>query len=832
MARELPSGTVTFLFTDVEGSTRLLHSLGAERYANALADHRRVIREECASEGGIEVDTQGDAFFFAFPTAPGAIAAASGFTKALASGPIAVRVGLHTGTPLLTEEGYVGGDVHRAARIAAAGHGRQVLVSSSTAQLVETKLVDLGEHRLKDLSAPERIYQLGDGDHPALKSLYRTNLPVPATPFLGRETELGNVCDLLTRDDVRLLTLTGAGGTGKTRLALQAAAAASGDYPDGVYWVPLAPLRDPQLVLQSAAQAIGADEGIAEHIVDKRLLLLLDNFEHLTEAATDAAALIASCPNLRLLVTSREPLHVSGEHEYPVPPLLADEAVDFFTARARGVSPDFTPDDTVPLICSRLDDLPLALELAAARVKALSPARILERLDQRLPLLTGGARDAPERQRTLRATIDWSHDLLDEDEQRLYARLAVFRGGCTYDAAEQIADSDLDTLQSLVDKSLLRHNEDRYWMLETIREHASERLEASGQADELGRRHSAYYLALANEAEPHLRARSTEWLDRLEAELDNMRAAFDRLEHCADGDRLIELAGATWLLWEDKGHLKEGVRRLGTALAHHGGLPSARAGALLGAASMSADLGDDVETSLRFGEEALELYRAQEDAWGTATSLLVLGLNHMADRKPLLARDYFDESAACYRRAGDVHNELQARRRLAWSYDVSGDLDRARAIHRENLVRARELGEKFLTARTLAVLAQYELEAGRVDDSVVSSLKEAHALHRRVTTLENHYSHAILVTRFALALSLRGAASCAACLLSCSKHLFAEHETPIEWWIQEMQDATLSRIQTELDDAELDRAWEKGQWLTIDEAVELALDELDAHAHD
>ena len=832
MARDLPSGTVTFLFTDVEGSTRLLHSLGAQGYAEALAEHRRVIREACACEGGIEVDTQGDAFFFAFPTAPRAIAAAAAFTEDLASGPIAVRVGLHTGTPLLTEEGYVGGDVHRAARIAAAGHGRQVLVSSSTAQLVETKLVDLGEHRLKDLSAPERIYQLGDGDHPALKSLYRTNLPVPATPFLGRETELGNVCDLLTRDDVRLLTLTGAGGTGKTRLALQAAAAASGDYPDGVYWVPLAPLRHPQLVLQSAAQAVGADEGLAEHIVDKRLLLLLDNFEHLTEAAADAAALIASCPNLRLLVTSREPLHVSGEQEYPVPPLLADEAVDFFTARARGVRPDFTPDDAVPLICSRLDDLPLALELAAARVKALTPARILERLGQRLPLLTGGARDAPERQRTLRATIDWSHDLLDEDEQRLYARLAIFRGGCTFDAAKQMADSDLDTLQSLVDKSLLRYNEDRYWMLETIREHASERLEASGEADELGRRHSDYYLALANEAEPHLRAVSTEWLDRLEAELDNLRAAFDRLERCADGDRLVELAGATWLLWEERGHLKEGVQRLGTALAHDGGPTSGRAGALLGAASMSADLGDDLETSVRLSEEALALYRAQEDAWGTATSLLVLGLNHMVDRKSMVARDYFEESAACYRRAGDVHNELQARRRLAWAYEVSGDLDRARTIHRENLIRARELGADFLIARTLAVLAQYELDEGRVDDNVVSSLKEAHALHRRGTTVENHYSHAILLTRFALALSLRGAMTCATRLLSCSKRLFAEHEMPAEPWVQEMQDTTFARIQTELDGAELDRAWEGGQTLTIDEAVAFALDELDVLAHD
>src|SRR6187200_3010772 len=260
MTRDLPSGTVTFLFTDVEGSTKLLHSLGAEEYADALAEHRRVIREACASEGGVEVDTQGDAFFFAFPTAPGALAAASAFTDALASGQVQVRVGLHTGTPLLTDEGYVGDDVHRAARIAACGHGGQVLVSAASAQLVERELRDLGEHRLKDLSAPERVYQLGDGDFPALRSLYRTNLPVPATPFLGREQELAEVVELLAADGVRLLTLTGPGGTGKTRLALQAAAAASESFPDGVYWVPLAPLRDAELVLPSLARALAVSE--------------------------------------------------------------------------------------------------------------------------------------------------------------------------------------------------------------------------------------------------------------------------------------------------------------------------------------------------------------------------------------------------------------------------------------------------------------------------------------------------------------------------------------------------------------------------------------------
>jgi predicted ATPase len=481
--RELPSGTVTFLFTDVEGSTKLLHELGAEGYSEALAEHRRILREAFSVHGGVEVDTQGDAFFVAFATAPTALKAAAEARTRLTGGPIRVRMGIHTGTPHVAEEGYVGVDVHRAARIAAAGHGGQVLVSASTAALLDADgLRDLGEHRLKDLSAPERIYQLGADDFPPLKSLHQTNLPIPTTPFLGRERELGEVLGLLSQEAVRLLTLTGAGGSGKTRLGLQAVAALAERYPQGVWWVPLATLRDPALVLASAGQALGAKNGLAEHIGDKTLLLLFDNFEHLVEAAPELAGLLASCPNLDLLVTSREPLRVSGEQEYAVAPLVHEEGVRFFLARARAVRPEFGADEAVSEICRRLDDLPLALELAAARVKALSSAQILERLEQRLPLLTGGARDLPERQRTLRATIEWSYELLSPEEQRLFALLAVFRGGCTLEAAEDVAGADLDTLQSLVDKSLLRHSEERYWMLETIREYAAERLEASAEA--------------------------------------------------------------------------------------------------------------------------------------------------------------------------------------------------------------------------------------------------------------------------------------------------------------------------------------------------------------
>ena len=498
-----PSGTVTFLFTDVEGSTRLLGELGAERYGAALAEHRRVLRAAAARHGGVEVDAQGDAFFVAFPTARGALACAAEATQALAAGPIRVRMGLHTGTALVTEEGYVGLDVHRAARIAAAGHGGQVLISSSTAALIEPgsrqlewALHDLGEHRFKDLTAPERVYQLGDQPFPPLRSLYRTNLPVPATPFLGRERELAKVVDLLARDDVRLVTLTGPGGVGKTRLALQAAAEASERFPDGVYWVQLSPLRDAGLVLPTIAQALDLTEQPGRSLVQtlvavlatKRIVLLVDNAEHLLpEVAGELAALLA-VDGPTLLVTSRERLQLRAEHLYPVPALEERDAVALFVTRAAALDVSVGPSAAVAHLCERLDELPLALELAAARTPLFSVEQLLDRVGQRLDLLKGG-RDSDPRQRTLRTTIEWSHDLLSPSEQALFRRLCVFVGGCSYDAAERVCGADPDTLQSLIDKSLLRRRDvefgSRYWMLETIREYAAERLDASGEADRL-----------------------------------------------------------------------------------------------------------------------------------------------------------------------------------------------------------------------------------------------------------------------------------------------------------------------------------------------------------
>jgi class 3 adenylate cyclase len=442
---ELPTGTVTMLFTDVEGSTRLLERLGPERYREALDLHRRLLRQVFERHGGYEVDYEGDAFFVTFVSAHEGAAAACEGQQALAraewraGGELRVRMGVHTGEPVAVPPKYVGLDVHKAARIMAAGHGGQVLLSQATAVLAGADVRDLGLHRLKDLSAPERLFQLGTDIFPPLKTLHETNLPVPATPFLGREREIDELAVLLLRLEVRLVTLTGPGGSGKTRLALQSAAAAADDYDRGVWWVPLASLSDPALVETSASRVLGSKDTLSATVGDKRLLLVLDNFEHLLDAAAGIAETLGSCPRLTVLVTSREPLHVDGEWEVAVDPLCEQEAVELFLQRAAAVRSRFAANGEVVEICRRLDCLPLAIELAVARVKALSLPALLERLEQRLPVLGGGSRSAPERQRTLHATIAWSHDLLTPAEQDLFARLAVFAGGCTLDAAEQTA---------------------------------------------------------------------------------------------------------------------------------------------------------------------------------------------------------------------------------------------------------------------------------------------------------------------------------------------------------------------------------------------------------
>jgi predicted ATPase/class 3 adenylate cyclase len=815
MAHALPTGTVTFVFTDVEGSTRLLHELGAEAYAKALAEHRRVVRDAFGARGGVEVDAQGDAFFFAFASAPAALEAAREVTGALADGQVRIRMGLHTGTPLLTEEGYVGTDVHKAARIAACGHGGQVLVSAATAGLVGGDgLRDLGEHRLKDLSAPERIFQEGEGEFPPLRSLYRTNLPVPATSFLGRERELIEVLALL--EQTHLLTLTGPGGTGKTRLALQAAADASDRYPDGVFWVPLAALRDAGLVLQEAARAVGASDDLAELVADKRLLLLLDNFEHVIDAADDLATLQSTCPNLGLLVTSRELLALPGEQAYPVPALEPDEGRQLFLVRARAADPAFEPDDAVAELCARLDDLPLALELAAARVRVLSPAELLERLSGRLDLLKAG-RGTDARQQTLRATIEWSHDLLDEQEKALFARLAVFRGGCTLQAAEAVCDADLDVLQSLVDKSLLRLRDDgRFWMLETIRDYALERLEASGEADDLRDRHAQHILAVAEAAEPELRRYTKVALDGLDAEHDNVRAALDRLEQAGRTEDALRLAGAVWGFWFARGHGQEGRSRLESALAADAAPTHARARALVG--STMLQFAEPAIAQPR-AEEALRIFEAGGDAWGVADAHWALGGVASTRRDFAKARDLWELSRGEFLATGDRHRFAAVTRSAAWAYSELGDEVHALQLGEEYIAEAEAVGDERLLARGLASRAARSLADGRANDALADA--------RRAYEIDRGLGFSVFIAsdlvRLATILARQQRPDHAARLVARSDLIHDEIGLGRESWAQEERDDALALIRDQMDETSLARAWNEGQLLGSDEAVALTL---------
>jgi predicted ATPase/class 3 adenylate cyclase len=819
---DLPTGTVTFLFTDVEGSTRLLHELGAERYARALAEHRRVVREAFASEGGVEVDTQGDAFFVAFPTAPGALRAVDAILAGLGGGPIALRMGLHTGTPFVAEEGYVGVDVNRAARIAAVGHGGQVLVSAATAALVGTDgLLDLGEHRLKDLSAPERIYQLGGTEFAPLASLYRTNLPIPATPFLGRDAELGEVGELLGREDVRLLTLTGPGGTGKTRLALQAAAEAAERFPQGVFWVPLAPLRDPALVAATAAHALGASDGLTAHIADKRLLLLLDNFEHLVEAAPELQALLGGCPNLHLVVTSRELLRLPGEQAYAVPPLESSDAERLFAARAQSVDPTFAADDAIRELCARLDNLPLAVELAAARVRILSPTQLLDRLADRLDTLRAG-RGADPRQQTLRATIGWSHDLLGEDERRLFARLAVFAGGCELESAEAVCDAELDTLEALVDKSLVRvRDKGRFWMLETIREFARERLAESGEEDRLRERHAAHFLELGEESAPHTLGHDRAWGDRLEAELDNIRVALDHFEERGEWQCALRLGAALVEFWGGRAHIAEGLQRLETAIAANDQPTAARAEALHAAADLAYGAGA-MALSRERAEAAIELARQLGNVWVEAGAVSVIGSIVQSEGDGRRARDLWEESARLYRESGDEGNALFEDRLVAWMHAELGERESAIALYERTLERARAIGDEYAQAACLDGLGSQALTERRFEEAADMFL-EAHDLYTR---LDDRYRIPISVARFAWVLADSGHAEEATQILAAAEAELERIGAARAGWVAKGNDETRSTALEQLGDEAFAEAWRAGEKLTPDAAADLARDAL------
>jgi predicted ATPase/class 3 adenylate cyclase len=804
---DLPTGTATFLFTDIQGSTPLVQKLGIERWKVILDTHYEILREHFQAHDGREVNTEGDAFFVAFPQANQAVAACAAGQRAMyrhdwpEDAVIRVRMGLHTGEAAMVGGDYMGLDIHRAARIASAAHGGQVVLSDTTRALVEASLpqgvdlIDLGQHRLKDLARPERIWQLRmDGlpfEFPALKSLDLTlnNLPTQLTSFVGRDKELATGLQLLASS--RLLTLTGPGGTGKTRLSLQIAAEASDDFKHGVFFVPLAPITDPDLVPSAILQVLGLHDAggrppqdmLLDYLRDREALLVLDNFEQLLAAAGYVGEMLKSSPGSKIISTSRAALRVYGEQEFPVPPLgVPDssvaltldsmsqyEAVKLFIERAVSVKPDFAVTNenapAVAAITELVDGLPLAIELAAARVKLLAPQAMLDRLQNRLGELGGGARDLPERQQTLRGAIAWSYDLLDPGSQELFARFAVFvRGGSLAQVEEICGPPDelgidiLDGLGTLVDHNLLRpaeqQDEPRFFMLHVIREFALERLAEAGDATEVHRRHAETFIALAETAAPHLTGPEQKaWLDKLDLEHDNLRGALTWAIEEKDGPLASRLLAACWRFWQMRGYLSEAGQRAADVLklpdlaareryaaleasggiaywrgdqAAAGGLyrealeiartlddPPTLAAALYNAAFPDLITADNVPRAQKLLEDALATYRHLDDEAGVAKTLWAMAeLSYVEE-----PRDWAT-AIALLLEARPVFERLRDNFGLGWAlyvlggcYTATGQFDSADEVMREALVLFSDADDKsgvslLLNGFALLALAQ------------------------------------------------------------------------------------------------------------------------------
>ena len=804
---------MTFLFTDVEGSTRLLQDHG-DAYALLLAEHRRLLRAAFARHEGVEVDTQGDGSFAAFTRASDAIAAARDAQAALAATPVRVRIGIHTGEPILTGDGYVGIDVHKGARVAAAGHGGQVLVSEQTARLAgDDDLRDLGAHRLKDLTAPERIYQLGSRAFPPLKTLDASNLPVAANPLIGREVELAELISLL-RNGVRVATVTGAGGTGKTRFALQAAAEVADDFPDGVFWIPLQALGDADLVLATVAETVGARADVAAHVRDRRMLLLLDSLEHLLPAAPALAQLVAECPELRLLVTSRAPLRIAAEREVPLEPLAAAGASALFVELARAAGRRLEPDETVAMICRRLDNLPLALELAAARTRVLEPGALLGRLDRALPVLTGGRRDAPERQRTLRATIAWSHDLLDGHARRLFARIGAFAGTFSLDAVEEVCDADLDALAALVELSLLKPvGEGRFVLLETIHEYALEQLEESGELAATRGRHADFFLAFAERVS---RERGTaDSLAALGREHDNIRSALTWLHATGDVERELRLAVAVNQFRWVRSHLREQRHLLVDALANAQEVGrGVRADARAALAQVAFFLGD-LDEWRRSADESLDLARSIGDDRRIEWALRVrtFGEHDLPERRRLLR-----EAEELTRRFGDDGALAWVLHMLGLTAAEEGGYAEARARLEESLALNRTLGRTFETGNTLSDLGFVAVSDGRYElarDVLREALRIALDLHA------NDLAATCLVWIAAVATGY-GDPTRAARLLAAAATVFARTGTVFETMYAPLVDRTNAEVRRALGRS-FEREWDAGKALSLEEAAAVAL---------
>jgi predicted ATPase/class 3 adenylate cyclase len=850
---ELPSGTVTFLFTDVEQSTRLLAELGADAYGRTLEEHRDRLRE--AFRAGHEVDVQGDSLFYAFDRADDAVRAAAAGQRALGGLPVRVRMGVHTGQPAIVGNGYVGLDVHRAARICAAAHGAQVVLSQTTRDLVDVETRDLGEHRLKDLTQPQRLHQLlGPGletQFAPLRTLESrpTNLPAQTTPLVGRTVELEALQALLADDGIRLVTLTGPGGSGKTRLALHAAAEASELFPNGVWLVSLETVHEAALLLPTIAQTLGLYESgdrpleasLHAHLAGQRVLLVLDNFEQLLDAAPTVGDLLERSPGVQVVATSRARLRIAGEHAFPVPPLavpdprfvpardavLRYEAVTLFLERARAVAPGFAvTDENAPAIaelCVRLDGLPLAIELAAARVKLLPPQALLARLGRRPDLLRSGARDRPARQQTLRAALDWSFDLLDATEQRLFARVSVFAGGFRLEAAEDVCDADLDAVEVLLENSLLRSEErpdgePRFSMLETIRDYGRERLEQDGVADDLRERHAHWYAEwLERRTDERLTGRLIgDWAPEDE-EHDNVRAALAWARDSGEVGLELQFAGSAGLAyWPNRGHLTEGRRWLDDVLARsHDADQGLRARALVAAAQHAWRQGDYVACD-ELAAEAQSVLERLDDRPPLALALMARGIAAESRGDLEAEAKHYEAAERIFRELGhtDALNAILNNR--GYADILAGDLESAERRLREVAESASGGAGRFAAANHGLVLAllgrlnEAEARFGEILDNAVTS-------HRSTEMLLYGFEGLALVAG-SRAEDLRAAElwGVSAAICEATGYVLAAAE-------ERFHDELVPEVRVRLGQAEFDRAWNVGRQLSFEQATALAL---------